>query len=96
MKRAIWKLPYIHLNLLNKSYYKQKCDWSKFRNSSIPNNFINSHIRVYNGAWFLTKTIDELMIGKKIGEFSITKKFDCQIQRKKKTKRKTNKQRLNK
>lgn len=35
------------------------------------------------GAWLLTKNIDERMVGLKIGEFSVSKRFDKQLQKKK-------------
>lgn len=35
------------------------------------------------GAWLLTKNIEEQMVGMKIGEFSLSKRFDCQLQKKK-------------
>jgi len=39
----------------------------------------------------LTKLLDERMVGHKFGEFSLTKRFECQAQNKRKTKRKTKK-----
>ena len=55
----------------------------------IPYPYIGRRGYIYNGSWPLTVSFDEKMVGFKIGEFSITKKFDKQLQRKRKTKRRT-------
>lgn len=49
---------------------------SNFRNSTITFPYIGRKGYIYNGAWSLTKTIEENMVGFKFGEYSITKKFD--------------------
>ena len=89
-KKANWKLPYIPLRWLSsKNYLKPNLTLSKFRNAIITKSLVGLRANIYNGAWLLTKTFDERMVGCKVGEFSITKRFDAQAQNKRKTKRKT-------
>lgn len=90
MDKSNWKLPYIPLKwMVKKTYLKQNSTLSRFRNAIISKRMIGLRANIYNGAWLLTKTFDERMVGCKIGEFSITKRFDAQAQNKRKTKRKT-------
>lgn len=92
MKKSSWKLPYINPNFFTKRMYKKNTlALSIYRNSLISSKLVGKKIFVYNGAWLLTKTIDERMVGFKIGELSITKKFDGQALNKRKVKRKTKK-----
>ena len=93
MKKSNWKLSYIHPWFFKKSFVKKSRNLvlSNFRNSTIIPKMIGLKASIYNGAWLLTKTFEEKMVGLKVGEFSITKKFDGQAQNKRKTKRKTKK-----
>jgi len=92
MKRSQWKITYIHPLFFRKSFYtKQPLILSRHRNSIVNTKLIGAKIHIYNGAWLLTKLVEPFMVGHKIGSFSITKKFDCQAQNKRKTKRKTKK-----
>jgi len=92
LKRAGWKLVYIHPAFFKpKLYRKANLALSNFRNSIIPTKLVGLKTYIYNGAWALTKVIEEKMVGLKIGEVSITKKFEGQAQTKRKTKRKTKK-----
>ena len=88
------EVTYIHpIFFKNRLYNKRILNVSQFRNSTIINKLIGLKMHVYNGLWLLTKIIDERMLKYKIGSFSITKKFDGQTQKKRKTKRKTKKNR---
>lgn len=49
---------------------------------------LGRRVRLYNGAWFLVQTISSNMIGSKFGQYSITKRFDTQIQSRMKSKKK--------
>jgi len=90
MKRSIWKYPYIPLNFFKKRFLlKSNLSLSSFRHCLVPRPFIGRKGFIYNGAWFKTKNFEESMVGCKIGEFAITKKFDGQLRRKHKTKKKT-------
>lgn len=94
MKRPSWKLPYIHSSLMKSRCFdindsdinKVKVLW--FRNSQIPPYMLGRRVRLYNGAWFLVQTISSNMIGSKFGQYSITKRFDTQIQSRMKSKKK--------
>jgi len=92
MKRSQWKISYMHPIFFRKSFYtKSPLILSRFRNSIVSSKLIGSKIHIYNGAWLLTRLVEPNMVGHKIGSFSITKKFDCQAQNKRKSKRKTKK-----
>jgi len=92
LKRSSWKLVYMHSAFFKpKLYRKMNLALSNFRNSIIPSKFVGYKTYIYNGAWTLTKVIEDKMVGLKIGEFSLTKKFEGQAQTKRKTKRKTKK-----
>lgn len=91
MKRSSWKLPFINSSLMksrmiNDDINKTKILW--FRNSQIPPYMVGRRVRLYNGAWFLVQTISSDMVGTKFGEYSITKRFDTQIQSRMKAKKK--------
>jgi ribosomal protein S19 len=56
-----------------KLFYK-KIILSNYRSAIISKRLVGLRINVYNGAWLLTKTLDERMVGRKIGEFSMSKR----------------------
>lgn len=91
MKKSRWKLPYIQSSFFKKTKLRKWKDipYTTLRNSTIPYTYIGKRGYVYNGAWKSTILIDEKMVGFKIGEFVITKQFDKQLQRKRKTQRRT-------
>jgi len=93
MKKSKWKLPYIHSLFFKKRKCKQvkNLALSNFRNSTISYPYIGKRGYIYNGLWPLTTLFEEKMVGFKIGDFSITKKFDTQLQKKRKTQRRTKK-----
>ena len=83
MSRAKWKGPYVYNQLLqdinennhakkNKTYLPEIYTLS--RSSTIIPNFVGNIINVYNGKTFSKLKITETMIGKKLGEFSPTRK----------------------
>lgn len=90
MKRPSWKLPYISSSLMKSrnviSENKTKILWC--RNSQIPPYMVGRRVRFYNGAWFLVQTITLDMVGTKFGQYSITKRFDTQMQSRMKSKKK--------
>ena len=61
---------------------------SAIRSVSIPVHFYKKRARVYNGKSFIFFSIKHSMLGRKFGEFSITKFLGSQTLRKKKKKRK--------
>jgi len=62
-----------------------------FRNTTIVPFMIGKKLCLYNGAWFLTKNVEETMLHFKTGVFSITKCFDAQNQSRVKRKKKIQK-----
>lgn len=89
MIRSSWKLPYIPLTLFQKRFINNHNLNIRFRNSVIPFIFIEKKIKIniYNGIWYLSTLISNLMIGSKLGEFSYTKRSDTQTHLKKKKKK---------
>jgi ribosomal protein S19 len=89
MARANWTLPYIPLILFQKRFLKNNMN-VRFRNSVIPFLFIEKKIKIniYNGIWYLSALISNLMINLKLGELSYTKRSDTQTHLKKKRKKK--------
>jgi|TARA_B110000908_G_scaffold170565_1_gene230533 small subunit ribosomal protein S19 len=80
MSRAKWKGPYIlnklleesKKNKLNEKYLSEIYTFS--RASTIIPNFVGNTLNVHNGKTFSKIQITENMIGKKLGEFSPTRK----------------------
>jgi len=90
MVKSSWKLPYIHILLFQKRYLNNDVNIN-IRNSVIPFIFIDRKIKIniYNGIWYLSTLITNLMINHKLGEFSYTKRSDTQTHLKKKRKKKS-------
>jgi len=82
MNRVKWKGPYVSNKLLKKFIKKQNDTNSlysfelntKSRSSTITPLFIGGIINVHNGKNFTKVLITEDMVGKKLGEFSPTRK----------------------
>lgn len=91
MKRAVWKLPFIHNVFFKKRLLVKKLFNFKLRNSSIPYSLVDKRIRIYNGIWFLSHDVALNTVGFKLGEFSFTKRCDTQIHLKSKSKKKSKK-----
>ena len=80
MTRSVWKGPFVDSHLLKK--VKAASDsggnnviktWS--RRSTILPEFVGLTFGVYNGQKFVPVTINEQMVGHKLGEFSPTRSF---------------------
>jgi len=75
MSRAKWKGPYFKENLILKNNSTKNNEiFTESRSSIIIPNLIGSTINVHNGKNFLKVKITENMIGRKLGEFSPTRK----------------------
>jgi len=77
MSRAKWKNPYVSELLIvtfNNSKKHVKKIFTKSRSSTIIPCFVGHTINIYNGKMFTDVKITENMIGKKLGEFSPTRK----------------------
>lgn len=73
MTKSIWKINkagiYFLLKDLNKKFFK-----TNNRNIVINESLIGYEALVYNGQRYIKFTINDLMVGQKLGEFSPTKK----------------------
>ena len=80
MARSIWKGPFVELSLLKKAEAAQDNSkrapiktWS--RRSTILPQFVGLTFSVYNGQKFIPVSVNEDMVGHKLGEFSPTRSF---------------------
>ena len=81
MARSVWKGPFVDLHLLKKAEAVQDQasrtapikTWS--RRSTILPQFVGLTFSVYNGRKFIPVSVNEDMVGHKLGEFSPTRTF---------------------
>ena len=78
MARSLRKIPYVSWSLMKKvkdpeSRKKQIKTWS--RRSTIYPEFVGCVFLVYNGKSFLPVSVVENMVGRKLGEFALTRKL---------------------
>lgn len=73
MSRAAWKLPYVHRLFLSNRLQQGKYFTLWLRNSVIAPCFLNKAFSIYNGKQMISFTITQDMIGRKFGEFSLSK-----------------------
>ena len=80
MTRSIWKGPFVDMQLIKKAEKTSQSGrkeviktWS--RRSTILPQFVGLTFGVYNGQKFVPVTVNEQMVGHKLGEFSPTRKF---------------------
>ena len=81
MARSVWKGPFVDLHLLKKAEAAQDAGgrtgpiktWS--RRSTILPQFVGLTFTVYNGHKFIPVSVNEDMVGHKLGEFSPTRTF---------------------
>jgi len=82
MARSIWKGPFVELSLLKKAEATQEKGggrggpiktWS--RRSTILPQFVGLTFNVYNGRKFVPVSVNEEMVGMKLGEFAPTRTF---------------------
>ena len=80
MARSIWKGPFVDLHLLRKAEAAQDGGtrgqiktWS--RRSTILPQFVGLTFSVYNGRKFVPVSVNEDMVGHKLGEFAPTRYF---------------------
>lgn len=75
MSRAKWKGPYLENSLVTNINKKKSFDINtNSRNSTIVPGFIGTTINVHNGKNFIKIKITENMVGRKLGEFSPSRK----------------------
>ena len=81
MARSVWKGPFVELSLLKKAETAQDSSgrsgpiktWS--RRSTILPQFVGLTFSVYNGRKFVPVSVNEDMVGMKLGEFAPTRYF---------------------
>ena len=81
MARSVWKGPFVDLHLLKKAEAQQEAGtraapiktWS--RRSTILPQFVGLTLNVYNGQKFVPVSVNEYMVGHKLGEFAPTRNF---------------------
>ena len=80
MSRSIWKGPFVDLYLLKKAETAQEASkaapiktWS--RRSTILPQFVGLTFSVYNGRKFIPVSVNEDMVGHKLGEFAPTRTY---------------------
>ena len=81
MARSVWKGPFVDLHLLKKAEGAQESSgrggpiktWS--RRSTILPQFVGLTFSVYNGRKFVPVSVNEDMVGMKLGEFAPTRFF---------------------
>ena len=80
MYRSVWKGPFVDLYLLKKAETAQEASkaapiktWS--RRSTILPQFVGLTFNVYNGKKFIPVSVNEEMVGHKLGEFAPTRTF---------------------
>jgi small subunit ribosomal protein S19 len=80
MARSVWKGPFVDLHLLKKAQTAQEAStrtpiktWS--RRSTILPDFVGLTFSVYNGRKFVPVSVNEEMVGHKLGEFAPTRFF---------------------
>jgi len=80
MARSVWKGPFVDLHLLKKAQAAHETGarapiktWS--RRSTILPDFVGLTFNLYNGRKFVPITVNEDMVGHKLGEFAPTRYF---------------------
>jgi small subunit ribosomal protein S19 len=80
MARSVWKGPFVDLHLLRKAEVAQDAGtrspiktWS--RRSTILPQFVGLTFTVHNGRKFVPVSVNEEMVGHKLGEFAPTRYF---------------------
>ena len=81
MARSVWKGPFVELSLLKKAEEAQDQagragpikTWS--RRSTVLPQFVGLTFNVYNGQKFIKVSVNEDMVGHKLGEFAPTRNF---------------------
>ena len=80
MSRSLWKGPFVDAHVLKKAEAARESGrndvikiWS--RRSTILPQFVGLTFGVYNGQKFVPVTVNEQMVGHKLGEFSPTRIF---------------------
>lgn len=77
--RSSWKLPFVSPFFFSNFFFNVSSLNTKLRNSTITNIFLDKKLRVHNGLKFVSFLVTDKMLGKKLGEFSISKVLGTDI-----------------
>ena len=80
MARSVHKGPFVDLHLLKKAQEAQDANSTKpiktwSRRSTVLPDFVGLTFSVYNGQKFIPVSVNEEMVGHKLGEFAPTRTF---------------------
>jgi small subunit ribosomal protein S19 len=75
MSRSVWKGPFVDLNVLKKAEAGRGPIKTWSRRSTILPQFVGLTFSVYNGKKFIPVSVNEDMVGMKLGEFAPTRNF---------------------
>ena len=78
MTRSLKKMPYVSWSLMKKvrdPELRKRQIKTCSRRSTIYPEFVGCNILVYNGKGFMPVSIVENMVGRKLGEFALTRKL---------------------
>ncbi len=80
MARSVWKGPFVDLHLLRKAEAAQEENSNKpiktwSRRSTVLPQFVGLTFNVHNGHKFIPVSVNEDMVGHKLGEFAPTRYF---------------------
>ncbi len=80
MSRSVWKGPFVDLYLLKKAETAQEASKAapiktSSRRSTILPQFVGLTFSVYNGHKFIPVSVNEDMVGHKLGEFAPTRTY---------------------
>lgn len=85
--RSLWKGPFISGDLLQSIRYSKNNTFKTMsRNSMVLPAFLGKTAQIYNGKIFLLSPINEMMLGRKLGEFCFTRSRHIYKKKKKKKK----------
>jgi len=73
MHRSRWKVPYVNPIFLGQKFFNLLSFNTFKRNSLITAKFLGKRLRVHNGKRLISFIVQRNMIGKSLGEFSVTK-----------------------
>lgn len=71
--RSRWKVPFVSPKFFRQNFLKATAFNTHVRNSLITGIFLDKTLRIYNGSKVKSFIIKPTMLGKRLGEFSITK-----------------------
>ncbi|KAJ2808938.1 mitochondrial ribosomal small subunit component [Coemansia guatemalensis] len=75
LARSVWKGPFfVHFPGLAESIKEGKAIKTKMRSCTIMPHMVGARFMVHNGRFYLPVRVTENMVGRKLGEFSHTRK----------------------